>query len=41
MNMKLYTTLWKSEILSQTENEVVLTEESAEPRAVEMEVINI
>lgn len=41
MNMKLYTTLWKSEILSQTENEVVLTDESAEPRAVEMEVINI
>lgn len=41
MKMKLYKTLWENEAIAQAEEELVLTEESAEPRAVEMQVLNV
>ena len=41
MKMKLYSTLWQDEKINQTESEVVVTDESAESRAVEMQVVNV
>ena len=41
MKMKLYSTLWQNEKIHQTESDVVLTDESAEARAVEMQVVNV
>ena len=41
MKMKLYSTLWQDEKIHQTEQEITLTDESAEARAVEMQVVNV
>ena len=41
MKMKLYTTLWENEAIKETVSEPVMTDESKEPRAVEMQVVNV
>jgi glucosylceramidase len=41
MKLKLYKTLWENEAIAQAEEEIAVTEESAEPRAVEMNVLNV
>ena len=41
MKMGVYSTLWQDEKIHQTEQEITLTDESAEARAVEMQVVNV
>ena len=41
MKMKLYTTLWENETIKETVSEPVMTDESKQPRAVEMQVVNV
>ena len=41
MKMTLYKTLWEDAKIVQAQEEVAVTEESAEPRAVEMQVLNV
>ena len=41
MKMNLHSTLWEDEKIVQKEEEIQLTDESLEKRAVEMNVVNI